>query len=398
MFTMKRAPEASTTKTSPTMDTTSPAETPLRYVPGGDAEALRRRLGLDRVIKLASNENPLGPPLASRDAISRAAEDGHIYPECGSESLRRALADRHGLDEEEVLVTCGSTEAIHLVALSVANATPGAGVIAPRESFIAYRIAAQQVGLRTIDVPLRDDRVDLSGLLAAIGPEVGVVFIANPNNPTGTAVDPTLLRRFLQRVPERVLVVLDEAYIEYLAPERRVDAAALVRKHKNLVVLRTFSKAYALAGLRVGYVLGAAATISRLARLTMPFRVSAAAQRAALAALDDELFVARTQLHNRRQRAILSRGLLALGADVTLSETNFVLARFGERTAELAASLRERGIMVRTLDPYGISDGLRVSIGLAEDNQALLRVLDKLLRGGVGSLSEAPTPGRIRAS
>lgn len=351
----------------------------LRYVPGGDAEALRRRLGRP-VIKLASNENPLGPPLAAQAAIEEAATRAHIYPEPTSESLRSALAEHHGLSADEVLVCAGGTDAIQLAAMLTAVERPGAAVIAPSGSFLAYRVAADQVGLAAIDVPLAGDRLDLGAMLAAAqDPRVGLLYLANPNNPTGTSVDPGALGRFLARVPARVLVVLDEAYIEYVAAARRVDAAALVRRHDNVVVLRTFSKIYGLAALRVGYLLGAAATIARLGRFVMPFRVSASAQRAARAALEDELFVARSHLENRRQRAILTRGLMALGLEATASDTNFVLVDLGRPAAPIAEALRERGIMVRTLEPYGMTHSLRITVGLAEENQALLGALAEVL-------------------
>jgi histidinol-phosphate aminotransferase len=352
----------------------------LRYVPGGDAEALGRRLGGRRVIKLASNENPLGPPRGAQAAITDGAGLANIYPEPTSESLRQALAERHGLRAEEILVCAGGTDAIQIAAMHTAAQRPGAAVIAPTRSFLAYRVAASQAGLRSVDVPLVDERLDLGAMLAAVqDPSVGLVYIANPNNPTGTSVDPKMLGHLLARVPERVLVVLDEAYIEYLAPERRVDAAALVRRHRNLVVLRTFSKIFALAGLRVGYLLGDAATIAGLGRFVMPFRVSAIAQRAAQAALEDELFVARSHLHNRRERAVLTRGLLAMGLAVTTSDANFVLVRLDREAAPIAAALRERGIMLRTLDPYGMEDALRITVGLAEDNRAVVDALGEVL-------------------
>lgn len=352
----------------------------LRYVPGGDAEALRRRLGGRRVIALASNENPLGPPLAARDAIADAAARANLYPEPTSATLRQAIAERHGLDPDEVLVCAGGTDAIQIAATLTAVDHPDAAVIAPEQSFLAYRVAASQAGLRAIDVPLVAGRTDLAATLAAAqDPAVRLLYLANPNNPTGTSVDPKMLGHLLARVPERVLVVLDEAYIEYLAPERRVDAAALVRRHANVVVLRTFSKIYGLAGLRIGYLLGAAATIARLGRFVMPFRVSSAAQKAALAALEDELFVARSHVHNRRQRALLTRGLLALGLRATTSDTNFVLVDLRRPAAPIAAALRERGIMVRTLDPYGMADALRITVGLAEDNRAVLEALAEVL-------------------
>ncbi|MEZ4384127.1 MAG: histidinol-phosphate transaminase [Nannocystaceae bacterium] len=352
----------------------------LRYVPGGDAEALSRRLGGRRVVKLASNENPLGPPAGARAAVVDSCERAHLYPEPTAATLRQRLAERHGLSPDEVLVCAGGTDAIQLAATLTAVDHPGATAIAPLRSFLAYRVAASQVGLRAVDVPLVDARCDLAATLTAVqDPAVRLLYLANPNNPTGTSVDPKMLGHFLARVPERVLVVLDEAYIEYLAPERRVDAAALVRRHANLVVLRTFSKIYALAGMRVGYLLGAAATIARLGRFVMPFRVGAPAQRAALAALEDELFVARSHLHNRRQRALLTRGLLALGLRVTVSDANFVLVHLRRPAAPVAAALCERGVMVRTLEPYAMDDALRISVGLAEDNRALLEALAEVL-------------------
>ncbi|MCB9703723.1 MAG: histidinol-phosphate transaminase [Myxococcales bacterium] len=364
-----------------TTDTQTPT---LRYIPGGDADALSRRLGR-AVIKLASNENPLGPPLGAQAAIHDAAGRAQIYPEPTSESLRAALAERHGLTPEEVLVCAGGTDAIQIAAMLTAVERPGAAVIAPHRSFLAYRVAANQVGLRAVDVPLIGERLDLGAMLAAAqDPAVGLLYLANPNNPTGTSIDPKMLTRFLARVPERVLVVLDEAYIEFLAPERRVDAAALVRRHANVVVLRTFSKVYGLAALRIGYVLGAAATIARLGRFVMPFRVSAAAQKAARAALEDELFVIRSHVHNRRQRTILTRGLMAMGLEATASDANFVLVDLGRPAAPIAAALEGRGIMVRTLEPYGMTTALRISVGLADENRAVLDALAELLGVAAG--------------
>lgn len=370
----------------------------VQYVPGGDADALSRRLGRP-VIKLASNENPSGPPPGARAVIEDVTSRAHLYPEPNSESLTAALAQRLGTGTDEILVCAGGTEAIQLAAMVTAIGRPGSAVVAPYRSFLAYRVAASQVGLRALDVPLVDERLDLHAMLAAArDPEVSLVYLANPNNPTGTSVAPQQLMTFLEQVPEHVLVVLDEAYIEYLAPERRVDAVALCRRRTNMVVIRTFSKVYGLAALRVGYMIGAAPTIARIARLTMPFRVSAIAQRAALAALGDESFVASSVAHNSEQRRFLTRELVAMGLSPTRSDGNFVVVDLGRPAAPIAEALCERGVMVRTLEPYGMDNALRISVGLAEHNRVLLHALEAILRDeadGYVDPTRVPTDQRM---
>jgi histidinol-phosphate aminotransferase len=341
-------------------------------------------MGLDPagIIKLASNENALGSAPAARRALATAAADLSRYPDMDCLELREGLSNHLGVPFEQIIVGAGSSELIVLAAQ--AFLAPGRSLVQSQFSFISYAGAAKAVGARAVSVPVKGWQPDLDGMLAAIGPDVHVVFIASPNNPTGTLVEARALERFIAAVPERVLVVLDEAYRDFVEPELRPNSNELVKKHPNLLVMRTFSKVYGLAALRVGYGLGNARLVSLLRRLQPPFSVSAPAQAAALAALSDTDFVKRSITANREGRARLGQELAAARFEFVPSYGNFLLIRVGNGVA-VYRDLMRRGIVVRPLASYKLDEWVRVTVGLPEESAAFMRGLTELLPKGTPS-------------
>jgi histidinol-phosphate aminotransferase len=351
------------------------------YVPGKPISHVARELGLDpaRIIKLASNENALGCSAAARRALAEAALQANRYPDMECLELREALAARLDLPIDQIIVGAGSSELILLAAQALL--APGRAVVMPQYSFVSYEGAARAMGARAIMVPNKDWHPDLDGLLAAVDQNVTMVFIASPNNPTGVLVEPQLLERFIARVPDHVLVVLDQAYQDFVPRDQHVDARALVKRHPNVLVMRTFSKVYGLAGLRVGYGFGDAKLISLLRRLQPPFSVNVPAQATALAALSDNEFYKKSVEANAAGRAALKEQLNELRVEYVPSAGNFILMRVGEGAAIFKAMLR-KGIVVRPVSNYGLPEWIRVTVGLPEENAAFVRALRDLLPAG----------------
>lgn len=351
------------------------------YIPGKPIAQVARELGLDpaRIIKLASNENALGCSAAARRALAEAALHAHRYPDMECADLRGALAAHLDVPQDQIIVGAGSSELILLAAHALL--APGRAVAMPQYSFVSYEGAARAMGARAIVTPTRAWQPDLDALLAAIDSSVTMIFIASPNNPTGVLVEPHSLERFIACVPERVLVVLDQAYQDFVPRELQTDGRELVKRHPNLLVLRTFSKVYGLAGLRIGYGLGRPRLISLLRRLQPPFSVSSPAQAAALAALGDVEFVARSIASNAAERASMAAQLTALGIEHIPSYGNFVLIRVGDGAAVFRALLKQ-GVVVRPVASYGLPEWLRVTVGLPEENAICVRALRELLPNG----------------
>lgn len=352
------------------------------YVPGKPVDELARELGLDpaRIVKLASNENPLGPsPLALR-AIREGLDELTRYPDGNGFELKAALARRCKVAPERITLGNGSNDILDLVAR--AYLAPGTNAVFSQYAFAVYPIAVQAVGAEGRAVPARDWGHDLDAMLAAIDEATRVVFLANPNNPTGTWFGPDALGRFLQRVPERVLVVLDEAYIEYAEGDDLPDGLDYLDAHPNLLVSRTFSKAYGLAGLRVGYGVCSAAIADVLNRVRQPFNVNALALAAARAALDDEDYLARSRRVNDAGMAQWEEGLKALGLGWIPSRGNFVAVELDREAGPVYQALLAEGIIVRPIGGYGMPRHLRVSIGLPEENARCLAALGKVLGRG----------------
>jgi len=349
-----------------------------RYVPGKPVEELARELSLDpaTIVKLASNENPRGPSAKVRDAIARAVGELSRYPDGNGFPLKSALSKRLGVGLDQIVLGNGSNDVLELVAQ--AYLVPGDETVYSRHAFAVYPLATQARGARGIEVPAKDFGHDLDAMLRAITDRTRIVFVANPNNPTGTWLPPDDVERFVASVPHRVLVVLDEAYNEYLEPSQRVDTVAWIASYPNLVVSRTFSKAYGLAALRVGYGVMDAAVADMLNRVRQPFNVNALAQAAAVAALEDSGYVEESRLINREGLARLRRGLEALGLRYVPSHANFLLVEVGDG-ARVNQGLLERGVIVRPVANYGLPQWLRVTVGLPGENERFLAALAAVL-------------------
>jgi histidinol-phosphate aminotransferase len=349
------------------------------YEPGKPVEEVQRELGLDRVVKLASNEGPFGPFPAALEAIERSIRELNRYPDGGAYLLRAALAERHGVRLEEVAIGAGADAVIDLV--SQATLDPGDEIVCGWPSFPSYVIDALKLGAVPRRVPLRDHRYDLDALLEAIGPRTKLVFICNPNNPVGPMSTRSELDSYFERVPEHVLTVLDEAYFEYIDhPEYPNGIEEYAKQGRSVLVLRTFSKIYGLAGLRVGYGIGPAALVSALGKVRRAFDVSVPAQAAALASLDDPDEIERRRRLNAEGLAQLEQLMRDHGLDpVTPSFTNFLFAEVGEDSRPLFQQLLREGVIVRPAGPFGAPGGIRVTVGTREENDIFAEALGKIL-------------------
>jgi len=362
----------------------------VAYEPGKPVEDLARELGIPHgeIIKLASNENPLGPSPKARQAMIDTIERAHFYPDGGGYYLREAIADQLGLTMANVILGNGSNEIIEF--LGHAYLQPGDEVVVAEHSFAVYRLMAQLFGAKVVDVPDPDFVADLDGMLAAITPKTKEVFIANPNNPTGTMVFQDDIDRFMDRVPEHVMVVFDEAYYEFL--DEAPDVLKYVRAGRNVVVLRTFSKIQGLANLRIGYGLAAPEIIEVLQKARQPFNANGIAQAGALAGLRDTAHMDQTRRVTREGRDFLQSEFLDMGLEFVPSHANFVLVRVGDGKKVFDALLR-RGIIVRAMGSYGLPEWIRVSVGTMPQNEvfvAALRALDVegvLERGALAKVS-----------
>ncbi|MDO4683608.1 MAG: histidinol-phosphate transaminase [Lautropia sp.] len=348
------------------------------YRPGKPIEEVARELGLDpaRIIKLASNENPLGVSPRALAAAQGALGGAALYPDANGHDLKQALAAHYGVDAGWITLGNGSNDILELAARALCQA--GDEIIYARYAFIVYPLVAQAIGARGIEVPDRDHGHDLEAMLAAITPKTRLIFLANPNNPTGTFIEGPALLRFLEQVPPQVAVVLDEAYTEYLSPEDRYDALGWVARFPNLIVSRTFSKAYGLAGLRVGFAVAQPPLTDLMGRVRQPFNVSVVALAAAEAVLSDTDYLARSYEVNQAGLKQLSEGFEAMGLPYVPSKGNFVLVKVGDAAAVNDALLRA-GVIVRPVGNYGLPEWLRVSVGLPEQNQVLLDAMKRIL-------------------
>jgi histidinol-phosphate aminotransferase len=348
------------------------------YVPGKPIEELERELGLRNSIKLASNENPLGPSPLAVEAVRRAAAGLNRYPDGGGFHLRERLAAEHGVAPGEIILGNGSTEIVELLARTFLG-PDGAAVVAD-QAFIMYRIAVTAVNGRARVVPLRDMRHDLPAMAAAVGPDVRLVYIANPNNPTGTCVLRGELDALFEAIPQDVVVVLDEAYRDYVADPGYPDGLDDLRRGRSIAVLRTFSKIHGLAGLRIGYALTSAAVVDAVERVRSPFNTSALAQSAALAALEDRAHVRASREMNARERDFVQGEMARRGWRFTPTSANFVLLDLGRDAGPVYRALLARGVIVRPMAAYNFPSSLRVTIGTRTENARFLEALDEVLR------------------
>ena len=350
------------------------------YQPGKPIAELAREMGIEEssIVKLASNENPRGIGPRTRAAIEAAIPEIARYPDGNGFELKAALSRRYHVDPSSIVLGNGSNDVLELAALAFLG--PGRAAVYSQHAFAVYPLATQARGARGIMVPARDYGHDLEAMAKAIDDETFVVWVANPNNPTGTLARSAELEAFLRRVPERVLVVLDEAYNEYLPADQRADTVKWLKRHPNLVLTRTFSKAYGLAGLRVGYALAHASVADVMNRVRQPFNVNSLALVAATAALDDMEFVARSYAENLQGMRQIEQGAHKLGLDFIPSFGNFITLRVG-RAAEVYKRLLKRGVIVRPVGGgYGLPEHLRITIGTAPENEKFLAALAASLK------------------
>jgi histidinol-phosphate aminotransferase len=350
------------------------------YVPGKPVEELERELGIHGAVKLASNENPLGPSPKVQAAVARASAEIHRYPDAHAHALRTRLAAFHDVRPDELAFGCGSNELIDLVVRTLADTSDHAVIGAP--SFVCYGMSLRVANVPMTEVPLRDALYwDLEAMLAAVTPKTKLVFLDNPNNPTSTHIARAQLEAFLRALPRSVVPVVDEAYFEFADAADYVSALELRHLHPHLVVLRTFSKAHGLAALRVGYAVTSAEIVGYLDRVRAPFNVGSLAQAAALASLDDAEHMARYVALNRSERTRVSTALTALGLVVAPSQANFVCVGLGQPAQRVYDKLLRQGVIVR---PFGapLDRHLRISIGLPAENDRLLAALPQALAGG----------------
>jgi histidinol-phosphate aminotransferase len=348
------------------------------YQPGKPISELAREMGLDerKIVKLASNENPLGVSPKAKAAIKKELAGLGRYPDGNAFELKAALSRRHGVPQECIVVGNGSNDLLEMVA--GAFLAPGRAAVYSQHAFAVYPLATQARGARSIVVPAKNYGHDLAAMLAAITPETRVVFIANPNNPTGTFVPGKELENFLARAPKDVAVVVDEAYTEYLPPELRYDSTAWLAKYPNFILTRTFSKVYGLAGLRVGFGLMQPDIAELLNRVRQPFNVNSLALAAAVAALEDMKFVAKSCKLNRAGMVTLERAFKTLGLETIPSCANFVTFRVSQARTVYEKLLR-RGVIVRPVAGYEMPDHLRVTVGTPRENEKFLKALKAVL-------------------
>lgn len=348
------------------------------YQAGKPIEELERELGIRNCVKLASNENPLGLSPKAKLAIEAALADLTRYPDANGFYLKQKLAQTFGMNAAGLTLGNGSNEIIDLIFHTFAS--PGDEVIYSQYSFIVYALATQAHGADAVVVPAKEWGHDLDAMLAAVTDKTKLICIANPNNPTGTVLSSVELEAFLARVPEHILVILDEAYNEYMDPALRADSAAWVARFPNLVVTRTFSKAYGLAGLRLGYAVTTSELASVLNRVREPFNTNSLALVAAQATLDDSDYLQRVVALNRQEMARYEAFFTELGLAFIPSNGNFITVDLAQAAAPIYQALLQQGVIVRPVAGYGMPNHLRISIGTAQENERFFSALRHILQ------------------
>lgn len=352
------------------------------YQAGKPIAEVAREFGLDEasIVKLASNENPFGVPASAQQAMAAAVADLGRYPDANGFDLKGALSQRYDVPAEWITLGNGSNDILEIAAHAFVER--GQSVVYSQYSFAVYALATQGVGAQHIVVPAKSHGHDLPAMLAAIREDTRLVFIANPNNPTGTFIPAAEIEAFLVKVPAGVVVVLDEAYNEFLAAENQFESAAWVKKYPNLLVSRTFSKAYGLAGLRVGFAIAQPALTDLMNRIRQPFNVNSLAQAAAIAALNDKEFLQQGAENNNAGYQQFVTAFDKLGLEYVPSFGNFVLVKVGDDSgagARINLALLKQGVIVRPVGNYGLPEWLRISIGLPEENEAFIEALTHAL-------------------
>ncbi|WP_299198465.1 histidinol-phosphate transaminase [uncultured Amphritea sp.] len=348
------------------------------YQPGKPVEELERELGIKNSIKLASNENPQGPSPVAIAAIQAALGESCRYPDASGFKLKQALSDHYGISVNTITLGNGSNDVLDLIGRTFL--LPGDEVIYSEYSFVVYMLVAQSTGARAVVVPARDWGHDLDAMAAAVTDKTRVIFLANPNNPTGTWFSDQAMRAFMAKVPENVIVVLDEAYLEYVSEPEYMSGLALQNEYPNLVVARTFSKAFGLAALRIGYAVAAPAITDLLNRVRQPFNVNIPALEAAAAVLSDSEYLQRSVEQNRTGMQQLEQGFAQLGLGWIPSVGNFITVDCGCDAAPLYAGLLQEGVIVRPVANYQMPNHLRVTIGLPDENNRFLAAFARVLK------------------
>jgi len=345
------------------------------YVPGKPIEELERELGISGSIKLASNENPIGPSPKAMAAIKKAVEGLNRYPDGSGFYLSQALAKKYGVDISQIILGNGSNELIELVVRTFVQ--PGDEIISADPSFVVYKMITQAAGGTNVIVPCRDMRHDLDAMAERITEKTRIVFIANPNNPTGTMNSKAEMDRFMDRVPDHVIVAVDEAYFEYVTHAEYPDSLDYLKDGKNILALRTFSKIYGLAGLRIGYGITTAAIAELMNKVRQPFNTNSLAQIGALAALADRKHVEKSIAINNEGKQYLYQSFQQLGISYIPTETNFIMFETQMDGKDLYGALLKTGVIIRPMGPKR----LRVTIGLPEENKRFITELEKIIKG-----------------
>jgi len=349
----------------------------IPYEPGKPIEELERELGIKNSIKLASNENPVGPSSKALKAIEDSLPNIHRYPDGSGFHLKDAIAEYFNIKPSNIILGNGSNEIIELSVRTFLN--PGDEIVFADQSFIFYKLVTQAANCRGVVVPLKDFTHDLERMTEAISEKTKMIFISNPNNPTGTAVGRGDIERFMDRLRDDIIVVFDEAYYEYVEREDFPDTVKYVRDGKNVIVLRTFSKIYGLAGLRVGYGFARAELVNFMNRVRQPFNVNSLAQTGAVAALKDKNHLERSREVNRKGKEYLYGEFRRLGLDYIPTEANFILVRM-ENGREIYNKLLKKGVIVRAVDGYKLQNYIRVTIGLPDENERFIEALTEIYR------------------
>jgi len=347
------------------------------YVPGKPIDEVRRELGLKSVIKLASNENPYPPSPKVLAAMSKAAHEINRYPDGGCFLLRRTLARKLGIDDDQLIFGNGSDEIIVLAVK--AFAAKGDDIIIAKPSFLIYEIASTLSGARLHQVPLKDFRYDLEAMKSKVSARTKIIFMGNPDNPAGTYITHAQAENFLRSVPKSTLVFFDEAYFEYVQAKDYPDTLSLMKKYPNLMTTRTFSKMYGLAGLRIGYGIASREIIDILNRLREPFNVNSIAQVAAVAVLSDEAYYRNIAKEVSEQRQYLYRSFQTMEIPFVESFTNFILVHVGVDSTQVASSLLKKGVIIRDMAAWGLKGYIRVSIGSASENKRFIKTLGEVI-------------------
>ncbi|HHX27791.1 MAG: histidinol-phosphate transaminase [Bacillota bacterium] len=368
----ERSPVSYPTHPRPEVLTLSP------YIPGKPADEVKRELGLERVVKLASNENPLGPSPRAMKAIEEMAASAHIYPDAAGFHLKTRLSRVYGIPTSQIVLGNGSDEVIML--LGQAFVRPGDEVVMGAQTFPVYKTSTLLMGGKPVEVPLKDGFLDLEAMASAIGPRTKLLFLCNPNNPTGTMTRKAEVHRLVEAVPSHVLVISDEAYAEYVGDEDYGTLLPHLREGKNVAVLRTFSKIYGLAGLRVGYGLMPEYAAALLDRVRLSFNQNALAQAAATAALDDREHIHQSVQVVEEGKAYLYREYAAMGLKAYPTWGNFIMLDTGKDCQAVFRALLGRGVIVRPTSAWGLHTCLRITIGTGEENEVLVAALKEALR------------------